>query len=146
MRRIITAISIVASLALVAAGCGSATNDYRSKVSEIQNKYSKQMTDLTSKATGAIAADPAAAGATLGELAVTVGKFADEVEAVKAPSDKQALAEKLVGAYRKLAQAATDLQTAVTKNDVTAMQTALEEFNAATSEESSAIDAFNAAE
>ncbi len=146
MRRILTSVLLVTATALLIAACGSATNDYRGEVLEVQNKYQQQMTDLTAKVTTDISGNPATAGAALTELATVVNQFADEVAAVKPPTDKQALADQLVGAYRTLAQAALDLNTAVETSDITQLQAALAKFNEATVAESAAIDAFNASE
>ena len=144
MRRIFAPIAVLGAAAITAAGCGSATNDYRGNVRDIQTRYEKQLTDLTTRATTDMAGDPAAAAADLGELSTVVTKFADDVAAVKPPSDKQALADQLVGAYRELATASTDLKKAVETKDQTALQTSLDGFNKATTMESAAIDAFNA--
>ena len=145
MRRIHAPIAVLGILAIAAAGCGSATNAYRGKVRDIQTKYEKQLTDLTQKATTDMTTNPAAAPADLGQLSVVVTKFADEVGAVEPPSDKKALADQLVGAYRELATASTDLKKAVETKDQAALKTAIDEFDKATTMESAAIDAFNAA-
>jgi hypothetical protein len=145
VRRIFAPIAALAAVAITVGGCGSATNDYRGKVRDIQSKYEKQLTDLTGKATADMTANPSAATADLGQLSVVVTKFADEVAAVAPPADKKALADQLVAAYRELATASTDLKKAVETKDQTALATAIEEFNKATTMESTAIDAFNAA-
>jgi hypothetical protein len=146
LRRFLMSLLVVLATALLVAACGSETNDYRGEVLKIQNKYQQQMTDLTTKVSTEISADPTTAGAVLTELATVVNQFADEVAAVKPPSDKQALADQLVGAYRTLAEAALNLKAAVETSDVTKLQEALGQFNEATVAESAAIDAFNAAE
>ena len=137
--------ALLAVFAIAVAGCGSATNDYRGKVSDIQKKYftdlEKYSTDFSSK----MASDPQGAATSLDQLASTAQKLSDEIKAVKPPSDKQALADQLVGAYSTLAKAAQDLKTAVAANDTAGLQTALDEFNKAQQDESSAVDAFNAA-
>ncbi len=135
----------LALILLVVTACGSsATNDYRGQVASVQKKYEQQLTDLTTKATTDLAGDQAAAQKDLADLAAAVNAFADEVAAIQPPSDKQALADQLVQAYRTLAKAATDLKTAVAHQDQAALKTALGEFTAATSAESTAVDAFNA--
>lgn len=146
MRRLVLPIVALCCLALTAAACGSATNDYRGKVADVQQKYSAQLTDLTTKVTTDINANPAAASASLTQLAAVVNQFAGDIADVTPPADKQPLADQLVGAYRTLAKASLDLKAALDNNDPAAMTKALEEFNQATAAESAAIDAFNAAD
>jgi hypothetical protein len=146
VRRLVLALIALLCLALTAVACGSATNDYRGKVADVQQKYSAQMTDLTTKVTTDIGTNPASASASLTQLATVVNSFAADVAAVKPPADKQALADQLVGAYRTLAKASLDLKTALDTKDQAALIKAIEEFNKATAEESAAIDAFNAAD
>ncbi len=137
---------VLCCLALTAAACGSATNDYRGKVADVQQKYAAQMTDLTTKVTTDISTNPASASASLTQLATVVNSFAADVAAVKPPADKQPLADQLVGAYRTLAKASLDLKAALDTKDQAALTRAVEEFNKATADESAAIDAFNAAD
>jgi hypothetical protein len=146
VRRLVLPLVALLCLALTAAACGSATNDYRGKVADVQKKYETQLTDLTTKVTTDISANPTAASASLSELATVVSQFAEDIADVKPPTDKQPLADQLVGAYRTLAQASLDLKAALDKQDTAAMNRALEEFNKATADESAAIDAFNAAD
>jgi hypothetical protein len=146
VRRLVTLVPALAVLALVAAGCGSATNDYRGKVADVQQKYEQRMTDLTTKGTTDLTTNPAAATATFTELATVVSQFAEDVAAIKPPNDKQQLANQLVGAYRTLAQASLDLKAALANHDQAALQKAVSEFNQATAQESAAVDAFNAAD
>lgn len=145
MRRLFLPLLALAAVALTACG-SSATNDYRGEIADVQKQYEQQLTDLTTKATSQMSADPKAASASLSELATVVSQFAEDIAAVKPPADKQALADKLVGAYRTLAQASLDLKAALDEQDQTKLTKALEEFNQATADESAAIDAFNAAE
>ena len=93
MRRLVPLAPTLAFLALIAAGCGSATNDYRGKVADVQQQYEQQMTELTTKATTDIATNPAAASVTFTELAAVVRQFAQDVAAIKPPDDRQQLAE-----------------------------------------------------
>ncbi len=146
MRRLVLPLVALLCLALTAAACGSATNDYRGKVADVQKKYETQLTDLTTKVTTDISANPTGASASLSALALVFSQFAEDIAAVEPPADKQALADQLVGAYRTLAQASLDLKAALETQDAAAMNSALEEFNRATAEESAAIDAFNAAD
>lgn len=146
MRRLVLPLVAFLYLALTAAACGSATNDYRGKIADVQKKYATQLTDLTTKVTTDISTNPAGASASLSELATVVSQFAEDMADVKPPADKQPLADQLVGAYRTLAQASLDLKAALDTQDTTAMNKALEQFNKATADESAAIDAFNAAD
>jgi hypothetical protein len=146
VRRGVALILALAGLLLAVAGCGSATNDYRGRVADVQKKYQQQMTDLTTRATTDIGTDPAAASATFTELATVVSQFAEDVSAIKPPGDRQQLADQLVGAYRTLAQASLDLKVALTAKDRAALEKAVAEFNQATRQESAAVDAFNAAD
>jgi hypothetical protein len=146
VRRLVPLALTLVTLALVAAGCGSATNDYRGKVADVQHRYDQRMTDLTTKATTDLTSDPAAASATFTQLAVVVSQFAEDVAAIKPPEGKQQLANQLVGAYRTLAQASLDLKGALANRDQAALQKAISEFNQATTQESAAVDAFNAAD
>ena len=146
MRRLVPLVPTLAVLALIAAGCGSATNDYRGKVADVQQRYEQQMTELTTKATMDIATNPTAASVTFTELAAVVGQFAQDVAAITPPGDRQQLANQLVGAYRTLAQASLDLKVALAAGDQAALQKAIGEFNQATAQESAAVDAFNAAD
>ena len=146
MRRLVPLVLALAALLLAAAGCGSATNDYRGRVADVQKKYEQRMTDLTTQATTDINSDPAAASATFTQLAVVVSQFAEDVAAIKPPGDRQQLASQLVGAYRTLAQASLDLKVALTTKDRAALEKAVTEFNEATRQESAAVDAFNAAD
>jgi hypothetical protein len=146
VRRLVPLAPTLAVLALIAAGCGSATNDYRGKVADVQQRYEQQMTELTTEATADIATNPSAASVTFTELAAVVRQFAQDVAAIKPPDDRQQLANQLVGAYRTLAQASLDLKVALAASDQAALQKAIGEFNAATAQESAAVDAFNAAD
>jgi hypothetical protein len=141
------ALLLFAVLGLLAAGCGStATNDYRTKVASVQQRYQGQLTNLTSRVTADLTAQrPSKAVTDLDQFAATVGRFADELAAIKPPADKQALAAQLVGAYRLLGKAGRDLRTAVVNKDQTGLQRALGEFTSASESESAAVDAFNAA-
>jgi hypothetical protein len=146
VRRVVPLVLALAGLLLVLAGCGSATNDYRGKVADVQQKYERQMTDLTTQGTTDITTDPAAASATFTQLATVVSQFAEDVAAIKPPDDRKQLADQLVGAYRTLAQASLDLKVALTTKDQARLQKAVKEFNDATQQESAAVDAFNAAD
>jgi hypothetical protein len=141
------AVVVTVLLALLASACGStATNDYRVKVAKVQHRYEQQLTDLTTRITTDLTAQkPAQAVTDLDQFAATVGRFANELAAIQPPSDKQALADQLVGAYRTLGSAARDLRKAVADQDQTALQRALGEFRTASDAESAAVDAFNAA-
>jgi hypothetical protein len=146
VRRLVPLVPTLAVLVLLAAGCGSATNDYRGKVADVQQRYEQQMTELTTRATTDIATNPTAASASFTELAAVVGQFAADVAAIKPPAGKQQLASQLVGAYRTLAQASLDLKAALAASDQAGLQKAIGEFNQATAQESAAVDAFNAAD
>ena len=146
MRRLVPLVPTLAILALIAAGCGSATNDYRGKVADVQQRYEQQMTELTTRATTDITTNPTAASATFTELAAVVSQFATDVAAIEPPDGKQQLAQQLVGAYRTLAQASLDLKVALAASDQVGLQKAIGEFNRATAAESAAVDAFNAAD
>jgi hypothetical protein len=146
VRRVVPLVLVLVGLLLVVAGCGSATNDYRGKVADVQQKYEQQMTDLTTQGTTDIGSDPVAASATFTQLATVVSQFAEDVSAIKPPSDRKQLADQLVGAYRTLAQASLDLKVALTTKDQARLQKAVAEFNDATRQESAAVDAFNAAD
>jgi hypothetical protein len=146
VRRVVPLVLVLVGLLLVVTGCGSATNDYRGKVADVQQKYEQQMTDLTTQGTTDIGSDPVAASATFTQLATVVSQFAEDVSAIKPPSDRKQLADQLVGAYRTLAQASLDLKVALTTKDQARLQKAVAEFNDATRQESAAVDAFNAAD
>jgi uncharacterized lipoprotein len=146
VRRLLVPLVVLTSVLLTVAACGSATNDYRGKVADVQKKYNAQLTELTTKVTTDLSTNPRAASASLSELATVVSQFAEDIAGVKPPADKQPLADQLVGAYRTLAQASLDLKVALDSKDTAAMNKALEEFNKATADESAAIDAFNAAD
>jgi hypothetical protein len=138
-------LAILLGLTLTAAACGSASTDYRGKVAGVQQKYERQLTDLTTQVTTSIGTDPAAASLALTKLAAAVNGFANEVADVEAPADQRAVADQLVGAYRTLAKGSLDLKAALETKDQAALTRALEEFGAATAGESAAVDAFNAA-
>ena len=146
MRRLVLSLVAILCLALTVAACGSATNDYRGKVADVQKKYAAQMTDLTTKVT---TDDQHESGGGVG-VAVGARDRRQPVRRgrrrVKPPADKQPLADQLVGAYRTLAQASLDLKAALDTKDTDKLNKALEEFNKATADESAAIDAFNAAD
>src|SRR3954469_2155070 len=89
VRRVVPLVLALAGLLLALAGCGSATNDYRGKVADVQQKYEQQMTDLTTQGTTDINADPAAAAATFTQLATVVSQFAEDVDAIKPPEDRK---------------------------------------------------------
>jgi hypothetical protein len=146
VRRPLVSLVVLCSVVLTVTACGSATNDYRGKVADVQKKYNTQLTDLTTKVTSNFSANPTAASASLSELATVVSQFAEDIADVKPPADKEPLADQLVGAYRTLAQASLDLKAALDSKDTAAVNRALEEFNKATADESAAIDAFNAAD
>ena len=146
MRRLAPLVPTLAVIALLAAGCGSATNDYRGKVADVQQRYEQQMTELTTRATTDIATNPTAASLTFTELAAVISQFAEDVAVIKPPTGKQQLASQLVGAYRTLAQASLDLKAALANSDQAAVQRAIGEFNRATAQERAAVDAFNAAD
>jgi hypothetical protein len=138
--------ALAATLVLVAAGCGSETNDYRGDVSKVQEKYFEQMNALASDVSANASSDPAAAGAALTTLAETATKLADEVAAIEPPEDKQQLADQLVGSYRALASASTELKDALASNDIEGIQSAMEALNAANADQTAAVEAFNAAD
>jgi hypothetical protein len=140
------ALACLAVLAIAVTACGSETNDYRKDVSDIQEKYVAQLQEQATTASQNIQSDPAAASASLEQLAATSNRMADEVAAVDPPDDKQQLADQLVGAYRQLGTAALELKVAVTTGDVVKLQEAAQGFNDAQAAEASAIDAFNAAD
>jgi hypothetical protein len=138
--------ALAATLVLVAAGCGSETNDYRGEVSKVQEKYFEQLNTLATEVSATAASDPAAAGTALTSLAETATKLADEVAAIDPPDDKQQLADKLVGSYRSLAAASTELKDALAAQDIEGIQSAMESLTAANAEQTAAVEEFNAAE
>jgi hypothetical protein len=140
------ALACLAILAIAVSACGSETNDYRKDVSKIQEKYVTQLQEQATTASQNIQSDPAAASASLEQLAATSSKMADEIAAVDPPDDKQQLADQLVGAYRQLGTSALELKEAVAENDIQKLQEAAQGFNDAQTAEASAIDAFNAAD
>jgi hypothetical protein len=146
VRRFHVPVIAVAGIALITAGCGSsATNDYRGQVKSIQQKYDGRLQTLTGRVSAELGTNSKAASADLGQLAATVTSFADAVAVVKAPTDKQVLAAKLVGAYRLLAKASLDLKSAVDANSPSQLPAVMNEFNGAVTQESSTVDALNAA-
>ncbi|MFN8110247.1 MAG: hypothetical protein U0Y82_10470 [Thermoleophilia bacterium] len=137
------ALSAVAAVALLA-GCGGATNDYRGKVSKVENTYKPQATALLSKFQSD-AADPAALAADLRSFASLATRFGDDVEAITPPKGREQLAAALVTAERHIATAAGDAATAASKRDAKALQASLARLEAADTEETNAVNALNAA-
>jgi hypothetical protein len=149
MRRFTVLIAALAAMLVVLAGCGSSeTNDYRGDVKEVQEKYFPDLQKYSTDATSNMNTDPAAASAALDQLSATAKKMSDEIKAIDAPDDKQQLADQLVGAYSTLSSAATDLKTALASDppDLEAVNAAIEGFNKASQDESTAVNAFNDAE
>ncbi len=143
--RVIVA-ALAAALVLVAAGCGSDTNDYRGDVSKVQEKYFEQLNTLAADVTASANSDPAAAATALTGLTETATKLADEVAAIEPPEDQQELADQLVGSYRALASASTELKDALAAEDVGGIQSAMEALVAANEQQTAAVEALNAAD
>jgi outer membrane lipoprotein-sorting protein len=149
MRRFrILVAALAALLIVVAAGCGSSeTNDYRGEVKTVQEKYFPDLQKYSTDATAKVAAnDTTGASAALDQLGATATKLSAEIAKIKAPSDKQDLANQLVGAYKTLSTASAELKTAISSGDVTAVNKAIADFNKAEQDESAAVDAFNKAD
>jgi hypothetical protein len=137
---------LLIALLLVAAlptACGSAT-DYRGRVRAVQARYEARLADLTTRATTELRVDRTAAAADLARLASTMTAFADEVEALPPPVGQEALAGRLVEAYRTMARATGDLRRALLVGDARGVQAAVAAFQRATQLEQGAVDAFNA--
>jgi hypothetical protein len=121
-----------AAVALAATGCGNAEkNDYVDKVNEIQNNLQTQATQAISTAP----TNPAQAGELVKKLEAIFSDAADQLAAVDPPEDVADLHNQLVDKVREVSsqigklsdafdsgnpqqiqQAATDLQSAITKS------------------------------
>jgi hypothetical protein len=146
MRRLVMLVLALGAVAIAVTACGSEANDYRGEVKEVQDKYLADLEKYRTAVQTSVATDPASAVAQLDQLAATMTKFADEVEAIEPPDDQKEQAAQLVGAYRASAAAATQLKEAASTGDIPAIQEAIEAFNKAQQQESDAINALNAAD
>jgi hypothetical protein len=137
-----------AALALAgAAGCGSAANDYRGDVKDVQGKYLGQLQPVVNKLQTDIGANRYAAASTDARRAGAIaGKLATGIAALEPPTKLQDRANELVGAYNGFKQALDQLSTALKSHQQTAIQAALKTFNTAQQQESDAVDALNKAD
>ena len=137
-----------AALALAgAAGCGSAANDYRGDVKDVQGKYLDQLQPVVNKLQTDIGANRYAAASTDASKAGAIaGKLATAIAALDPPNKLQSRAGELVGAYKGFKKALDQLAAALKSRKQTAIQAALKTFNAAQKQESDAVDALNKAD
>ncbi len=137
-----------AALALAgAAGCGSAANDYRGDVKDVQGKYLDQLQPVVNKLQTDIGANRYAAASTDARRAGTIaGKLATAIAALDPPDKLQSRATELVGAYNGFKKALDQLSASLKSRKQAAIQAALKTFNAAQKQESDAVDALNKAD
>jgi hypothetical protein len=110
--------ALAAFLVLVVAACGSATNDYRGEVAEAQKSHLETIKAQETEIQVALeAGDAETAAASLATVSTTWNTLADEVEALEAPEEAQALASTVVTSYRGMATAAADMQAAFEAGD-----------------------------
>ena len=136
--------ALAAILAIVVAGCGSAANDYRGEVADVQKEHLAAIKAEETNIQSALeSGDAEAAAASLTTVSETWTKLADEVEALEAPDETQALAAEIVGNYRGMATAADALQVAWESGDADAASAGWEAYVAAGQAADAAVEKLN---
>lgn len=136
--------ALAAFLVLVVAACGSATNDYRGEVAEAQKSHLEAIKAQETAIEAALeAGDADAAAAALATVSETWTTLADEVEAVEAPEEAQALAGTVVTSYRGMAAAAADMQAAWESGDTDAAMAGWTAYSEAGKAADAAVEALN---
>ena len=121
-------------LVLLATGCGGgggerlSKEDFQSQANAICGKYQKQLNALGSPTS--IDEIPALVDQALAIL----NKEIDEISALKPPEELQSQFDQLLQASENIKKAAADLSTAAKAGDQAAVQKALQEGNAASSQ------------
>ena len=97
---------------LIAAGCGDAEekNDYVDQVNELQLAY---VDDVTAAVSGDAPSTPNGAAEAAGTLAELTNGVADDIEAVEPPEDVADLHQQLVDELRSVATQITDAEDAI---------------------------------
>ena len=137
-----------AALALAgAAGCGSAANDYRGDVKDVQGKYLDQLQPVVNKLQTDIGANRYAAASTDARRAGAIaGKLATAIAALDPPTSSSPGRPSWSAAYNGFKRALDQLAAALKSRNQAAIQAALKTFNAAQQQESDAVDALNKAD
>src|SRR4051794_21247283 len=146
VRRLLAIVGAALALA-AAAGCGSAANDYRGDVKDVQGKYLGQLQPVVTRLQTDIGANRYAAASTDARRAGAIaGKLATATAALDPPKKLRSRATELVGAYNGFEKALDQLAAALKSRKQTAIQAALKTFNTAQQQESDAVDALNKAD
>ena len=136
--------ALAAFLVLIVAACGSATNDYRGEVAEVQEAHIETIKAQEADIQAALeAGDADAAAAALATVAQTWNTLADEVEAVEAPEEAQALAATVVTSYRGMGAAAADMQAAWAAGDAESAMAGWDAYGEAGKNADDAVAALN---
>jgi len=137
-------VALAALLVLVVAACGSAANDYRGEVAEVQKGHLDTIKAQETALEAAVqSGDAEAATASLATVSEAWTKLADEVDALEAPKETQALADTIVASYRGLATAADEMQAAWADGDSEAAMASWEAYAAAGKAADAAVEQLN---
>ena len=138
-------IALLLFVAVVATACGSQTNTYREQVDKVQKDFQPRLAPLESQLATAISDRRTEDAADLAnQVAVLLGRCADDVASVHAPSDLAPRANALVAAYRRLVQSLRVLEAALHARAATPINRAISSYNDARLDETSAVAALNA--
>ena len=126
--------ALVGLIVLLAAACGGGSDarlskaEFQSQANAICGKYQKQLDALGTPESLDEIPD------LVDQALVILNKEIDEVAALKPPEELQGDFDKMIAASNKTKAAADDLSAAAKESDQAAVQKALEEGNAASSE------------
>jgi hypothetical protein len=138
-------IALLLCLSVVATACGSQTNTYREQVDKVQKSFQPKLAPLEAELAAAITDRRTDDAADLsGQVAVLLGRCADDVAAVDPPFNLKARAANLVTAYRKLVRSLRDLESALRAHTAKPINEAISSYNDARLDETSAVAALNA--
>jgi hypothetical protein len=137
---------VLAALAVAATACGgSAANGYRSDVDAAQRAHATELRGHEQALAAAITARKAAVAATEATAASgLVGARERQVAALHPPKTLQAAAGRLLTAYRELVQSLDQIAAAFTAKKLPQANAAIDRYNTARLDESSAVAALNA--
>ncbi|MEO9175309.1 MAG: hypothetical protein ABI317_07315 [Gaiellales bacterium] len=136
---------VLAGLALVATACGSASSGYRKRVDSLQAQYRPRISTLEGQLATAITKRQPATGARAATAASsTITTLQRSIAALHPPPALAARSSKLVIAYGELVHDLDLIASALRARAPERANTAIEHYNDARLDESSAIAALNA--
>jgi hypothetical protein len=137
---------VLAALALIASACGgSAANGYRAHVDAAEARHGAELHVHEQRLVAAIRVRRAAVAATEATAAsALVTELEQEVGALDPPKTLQARARNLLSAYRELVQSLDQISADLRAKKPAQANIAIDRYNTARLDESSAIAALNA--